>query len=62
MASLSWKLWASVLYETSVPNGTASLKSLLIIIVIYGRQELLLLVCLFGSQNGRDICCAVELQ
>jgi hypothetical protein len=29
--------------------------------VIYGRKELLLLVCLIGTQNGGDICCAVEL-
>jgi len=29
--------------------------------VICGRQELLLLVCLFGIQYGRVSCCAVEL-
>jgi len=27
MVSLSWTLWVSVLCETSVPHGTASLKS-----------------------------------
>ena len=55
MACLSWTLWASVLCETSVPRDKAGL------IVIYRQQEMLLLACLTGTQNGRDSCCAVKL-
>jgi len=61
MDSFSWTLWTSVLCETLVPHGTASLKSQSIMRVIYGRQDLLLLVCLFGTQNVRVTCCVVEL-
>jgi len=59
MVSLSWT--SSVLCETSVPHGTVSLKSQLIVSVMCGQQELLLLVCLFGTQDGRVTCCVVEL-